>query len=340
MNRPQVSAIAVTSAGRSYSLSYFDRPGHGPTILYVHGLGCSKADFMELTSAPELQSFRLVSADHPGCGDSSYDENHSLNIDGVVELIENFVAHLQLDRFLLVGGSMGGLVALLYAERNLNKIAGFANVEGNLAPEDCMFSRTVIPHSYSHFEEVVFPRIKKELSAKAGRGFAQHLRVLEKANPRAYYDYSFQTVEYSDQGNLLERFLSLPVPKCFLYGSENRHLAYLQRLRESKCTVIEVPDANHFLFYDEPNHYAAALASFARNSVYFQLEKSPSNETNTNLLVSGAVGVVHERGRASGEDQVSRRCASGPAAPQLGLHGKQRDHRCRKAGSAGFRGYA
>jgi pimeloyl-ACP methyl ester carboxylesterase len=263
---PQVLEMTAMSAGRSYKLCYFDRPGSGPTILYIHGLGCSKADFMEMTSVPELQSFRLVCADNPGCGDSSYDENHPLNIDGVVELIENFVVQLGLNRFLLVGGSMGGLVALLYAERNPNKIAGFVNVEGNLASEDCMFSRKAIPHSYSHFEKVVFPQIKKTLSAKVGRGFAQHLRVLEKANPRAYYDYAFQIVEYSDHGNLLERFLRLPVPGCFLYGSENGHLSYLPRLRESECTVIEIPNADHFLFYDEPNYYAAALASFARNT--------------------------------------------------------------------------
>jgi len=272
---PQLSEIAAMTAGRSYTLRYFDRPGPAPTILYVHGLGCSKADFMEMTSVPELQSFRLVCADHPGCGDSSSDENHSLNIDAVVELVENFVERLRLTRFLLVGGSMGGLVALLYAERNPNRITGFVNVEGNLAPEDCMFSRLVVPHAYAHFEGVVFPQIKKALGAKAGRGFAQHIRVLERANPRAYYDYAFQTVEYSDHGNLLERFLSLPVPICFLYGSENRHLSYLQRILGSECTVMEIPNAGHFLFYDEPNYYAAALGSFARNSCLFSLRCEP-----------------------------------------------------------------
>jgi pimeloyl-ACP methyl ester carboxylesterase len=270
MNQPpRLSEMKAATEGRSYTLSYFDRTGPGPTILYVHGLGWSKADFMKVALLPELQQFRLISVDNPGCGDSSYDENHPLNIDALVELIEKFVAHLGLDRFFLVGGSMGGLVALLYAERNPKKVAGFVNVEGNLAPEDCMFSRKVISHSYSHFENVVFPQIKKALSAKVGRGFAQHLQVLKKANSRAYYDYAFQTVEYSDHGHLLQRFLNLPVPKCFLYGSENRHLSYLPRLRasewESECTVIEIPDAGHFLFYDEPNRYAAALSSFANS---------------------------------------------------------------------------
>jgi len=221
---------------------------------------------MEMTSEVELQPFRLISVDHPGCGDSPYEHNESLDIDGIVELIESFVDNLGLDHFLLVGGSMGGLIALLYAERNLNQIVGFVNVEGNLAPEDCMFSRNVIPHSYVHFKQTIFPQIKEAVLGRRGRGFEQHLRVLAKANPRAYYDYAFQTVEYSDKGNLLQRFMMLPIPKAFLYGSENRHLTYLQRLRETDCTVIEVPNANHFLFYDAPRHYAATLASLARNS--------------------------------------------------------------------------
>jgi pimeloyl-ACP methyl ester carboxylesterase len=261
----QSSKMMVATAGRPYTLHYFDRPGRGPAILYIHGLGCSKSDFMEMAAVSELQQFRLISADHPGCGDSPYDDTYALNIDGIVNLIENFVNNLELDRFLLVGGSLGGLVGLLYAERNPSRVAGFVNVEGNLAPEDCMFSRNVIPHRYPHFEKTIFPQIKQALSARKGRGFAQHLQVLAKASPRAYYDAAFQTVKYSDEGGLLERFLNLPIPKYFLHGSENRHLAYLPQLRDSDCTVIEIPNADHFLFYDAPEQYAAALASFARS---------------------------------------------------------------------------
>ena len=114
-----------------------------------------------------------------------------------------------------------------------------------------------------------------------------HLQVLEKANPRAYYDYYFQIVEYSDRGNLPDRFLNLPAPKCFLYGSQNRHLSYLQRLRESECAVVEIPNANHFLFYHQPNHCASALASLAQNSSSFP------NPGNANL----PIGVFNIRPR-------------------------------------------
>jgi len=51
-----------------------------------------------VASLPELQSFRLVSADNPGRGVSPYDGNHPLNIDGVVEPMESLVTHLGLNR--------------------------------------------------------------------------------------------------------------------------------------------------------------------------------------------------------------------------------------------------
>lgn len=259
--------VDIDLRGQARRLRYFDRPGSEGTMLYVHGLGCSKADFLGMTREACLKPYRLVSYDQPGCGESRYDPAHPLNIDGLVELLDGFVTAMGLSDFLLVAGSMGGLVALLYAERHFSKLAGFVNVEGNLAPEDCMFSARVAPHDYAHFERAIFPQIKAELAApRKVPGAVQHLEVLRQADPRAFYDYSPQTVSYSHDGNLLERFLSLPVPRYFLYGSENRHLSYLPRLRRSDCKVIEIPNADHFLFYSNPGSYAAALAQAAETA--------------------------------------------------------------------------
>jgi pimeloyl-ACP methyl ester carboxylesterase len=105
-NWPQLSPLTATTARRSYTPSYSGRPSSAPAKLYVHGLGCSKADFMEMASLPGLPTFPPVSADNPGCGDSPHDDNQPLNINGVVELMESFVAHLGLNRFLLVEGSI------------------------------------------------------------------------------------------------------------------------------------------------------------------------------------------------------------------------------------------
>jgi pimeloyl-ACP methyl ester carboxylesterase len=68
----------------------------------------------------------------------------------------------------------------------------------------------------------------------------------------AYHAYSFETVKESDAGGLLEEFLSLRMPKLFLYGEQNQALSYLPRLRGSDVDVVEIPAAAHFFFYDNP----------------------------------------------------------------------------------------
>src|SRR5690349_2852337 len=115
-NEMKDQQITVNACGRQFQINYFDKPGTEDTILYVHGLGCASDDFIEMTEQPALQGCRLLSYDQPGCGSSPYDVNHPLNIDCLVEVMEGFVSAMELDQFLLVGGSMGGLIGLLYAE--------------------------------------------------------------------------------------------------------------------------------------------------------------------------------------------------------------------------------
>lgn len=79
-------------------------------------------------------------------------------------------------------------------------------------------------------------------------------------DPRAFFDNCPQLVEYSDHHHLLERFLGLPMPRYFMYGSENRHLSYLPELRASDCMLLEIQNANHFPFYDSPAAFAQILA--------------------------------------------------------------------------------
>jgi pimeloyl-ACP methyl ester carboxylesterase len=244
-------------------ISYFDRAGGSTPILFLHGLGNAASNFDALLANRSLAQHRLVALDFPGCGTSPYPSNQHQTIDDLVDLVDGFVARLQLPKFLLVGASMGGLVGLLYAERRPDQLVGFVCVEGNLAPEDCMFSRLVVPHTYEHFRDIIFPQIKASLRTTGEVGAAEHLKVLETANPRAYYDYSFQTVDYSDNGELLNRFLTLPVTKHFVYGSRNRHLSYLPVLRDSSCRLTEIENAGHFLFYDAPDAFAECVGMAA-----------------------------------------------------------------------------
>ena len=53
-------------------LRYGPENSDGKTILYLHGLGCSKDDFAPAAEVKELEHFTLAAFDFPGCGNSSY----------------------------------------------------------------------------------------------------------------------------------------------------------------------------------------------------------------------------------------------------------------------------
>ena len=244
-------------------IGYFIRRGRKDAVIYLHGLGCSKNDFLEAVSRAELKEYTLIAFDFPGCGDSPYPDDLHLEMDDLVEITHLVVSALPVDDFVIIGHSMGGLVALLFVERYGEHVKGFINVEGNLAPEDCFFSREVAQHSFTHFTTAAFKEIKHRLAQSKNKGFQKYAETLEtSASEKAFFDCCPSLVDYSEHGNLIQRFIALKIPKMFVYGSENRTLSYFTTLRESGCELVEIPRSIHFPGYDNPQAFYQAIAEF------------------------------------------------------------------------------
>ena len=249
--------------GRPYEFRYLDRPGTGPTIVFLHGLGCGKEDCLPWAQRDPMISYRVLAPDFPGCSGSPYSHNAALRMTDLVGQVQFFAETLELRGAVIVGHSMGGLIGLLLCALCPSDYQGFVNVEGNLAPEDCMFSRRAASGDFDKFESELFSELRKELASASGPGFARYRATLDSGtSARAYYDYARDLVAYSDSGTLIEQFLALPMAKAFVFGSENAHLTYLPRLRASLGSVIEIAGANHFSFHDKPDAFAAAVAEF------------------------------------------------------------------------------
>jgi len=267
INRPLVimetKRLEIIYRDQPLQIEYFIRPGRKGTILYLHGLGCSKNDFLRATSTDELQAYTLVAFDFPGCGNSSYPDNIVFGIDDLVEITNIFVSKLSLGDLVVIGHSMGGLVALLYIQRYGEHIKGFINVEGNLASQDCFFSREIIKYSFVELKEMVFQDFVQKLSRSENRGFQKYVDTLEKySSPKAFFDYCPSLVSYSDNENLIQRFTGLKIPIIFIYGSENNLLSHIPLLKNKGCEVAEIANSNHFPFYDNPQDYYRVISNF------------------------------------------------------------------------------
>ncbi|HZD05058.1 MAG TPA: alpha/beta hydrolase, partial [Longimicrobiales bacterium] len=84
---PGPCVLDVEHRGHPLSVAYLHRPGEGEALLYFHGLGCSKEDFIGAWSVPGWRDHTLVAFDAPGCGATrGHRPGLPLGVDDVVEV--------------------------------------------------------------------------------------------------------------------------------------------------------------------------------------------------------------------------------------------------------------
>jgi pimeloyl-ACP methyl ester carboxylesterase len=110
-------------AGPTGSLAVDDGGRGGLPVVFVHSLAGSSAHW-----AAQLQhlrpSRRAVALDLRGHGQSEAPRNGDYTIKGISGDIGAVVDSLKLDRFVLIGHSLGGGVALVYAGAHPERVAG------------------------------------------------------------------------------------------------------------------------------------------------------------------------------------------------------------------------
>ncbi len=259
---PVLKTVNVESSGTLSQLSCFHRIGERSAVVCLHGFGSTKEDYTDLALHPAFSGRDLFVYDAPGCGRSVCDKPELISIPLLVEVVEQALAQMQIQRCHLVGHSMGGLTALQFATANPERILSFTNIEGNLAPEDCFLSRQVFDHPAANSQDFLdaFAARVQETQEWSSRLYATSLRV--KVHADAVAPIFRSMVELSDHMPLLETFVDAPFPKLFVYGEQNRELSYLEHLSRSGIELAEIPFAGHFPMYSNPQELWSRLGQF------------------------------------------------------------------------------
>ena len=94
------------------SIHYFDM-GSGPVVVLLHGLGSRKDDWLPVLE-PMAQKYRLLVPDQIGFGKSDK-PLPDYSIQTYVDFLNEFLRQLKVEKASLVGESLGGWIAGLYA---------------------------------------------------------------------------------------------------------------------------------------------------------------------------------------------------------------------------------
>lgn len=104
---------------------HFTRLGRGPTLLLLHGIGASTFVWRENVGALS-KHFTTICVDLAGFGYSDKKETDPYTLEWQVSLIRGLIERLKIEKFGLIGSSMGGVIALRIAELLPDQVNGLA----------------------------------------------------------------------------------------------------------------------------------------------------------------------------------------------------------------------
>jgi pimeloyl-ACP methyl ester carboxylesterase len=251
-----------------------------PTLVLVHGSRLHAHDWNDVCRRFS-DRFRIVAVDQRGHGDSAWCEQQNYALEDFYQDLRAVVAERGLERFTLIGHSLGGRVSMLYAERHPERIERLVLVDiaagrpTNL-PADADLSRiaeTPPPRDFeSHAEacdylaQIMFraPRHMIEESVRHG------MRRLDAGRYTWKYDPALlrRTRGAAPAVDLWETVRRIGAPTLLQYGAVSQVVneALAQRMASTMpdCRIERIENAGHALFTDQPDAFAASVGRFVQ----------------------------------------------------------------------------
>ncbi len=231
-----------------------------PSIVWIHGLGEWSVSFDAITRHPRLAAFAHVLVDMPGYGRTPASIVHD-----TVQAHADHLARWLADRppAILVGHSMGGVIATLVAERS--PVRAVVNVDGNLTLGDCTFSARAAGYSLDDFRAHGFAQMRAAIYARGATepALAGYHAAMVAAHADTLWANAKDLVRISTAGDLAPRFAALSCPHLFIAGVPRGICAESRaRLDAVGARWIGIEPAGHWPFIDQSDAFAAAVAEF------------------------------------------------------------------------------
>jgi pimeloyl-ACP methyl ester carboxylesterase len=252
--------------GTEVRLRCVSREGEGLPLVFLHGFGSTKEDYADVAHHPAFAGKPFFAYDAPGCGESYCADLSKVSIPFLVETALAALAGQGIERFHLIGHSMGGLTSLMLAHGAPDRVVSFTDIEGNVAPEDCFLSRQIFVHPQEDPTLFLEDFIARNWAAPYYSSPLYATSVRHKVRAEAVRGIFESMVDLSDHGDLMNKFLGLPFPRMFMYGEQNNTLTYLPHLAANGVELAEIPFSGHFPMYSNAPEMWRRIADFQRRA--------------------------------------------------------------------------
>ena len=234
--------------------------GEAP-LLWIHGLGESGLCFEAIIAHPRLQGRRHLVPDLPGYGRST-PKTPSQSFAAVADHLAAWLAARGEEPAVVIGHSLGGVLALVLAERHPSRVARVVDVDGNKSPGDCVYSGRALAWSAEEFARSGFDALCAEVAATApGDPAVQgYLRSLAMTDAATFRCHAAELVALSETDGLARRLAALAVPAHYIAGVPGGAApASIQRLAAAGVEPLQVAPSGHWPYIDQPDMFTEFL---------------------------------------------------------------------------------
>ncbi|WP_322796774.1 alpha/beta hydrolase [Tepidiforma sp.] len=268
---------SVTVNGLKLAYQEWGSPS-APPIVMLHGFGVSGHMFDEF--AERMQDrYRLLALDQRGHGDSDWSEEGDYSRDAFVEDLEGFRKALGLERFILIGHSMGGLNAVAYVNRYPGHATALVLVD--VGPEAAKegvdnivrFTRGPDELEFEEFVQLAHRFNPRRTLENIRERMRHRLKPTEGGKWTWKFDRRFRQPESGlivgsqlSTDELWQQFRNITIPTLLVRGAESD---VLSREVAERCVqempaarLVTIPGAGHSVPGDNPDAFTEAVATF------------------------------------------------------------------------------
>jgi esterase len=269
-------------AGKLHFVSYSDTTTNKPLLLFLHGMTCHAHYWDEIAPA-FADDLAVYALDFRGHGDSFHVKAAEGDIfytfAGYVQDVAGWISQLnpQGQTVTLVGHSLGGYVALLYASRNpagLSKIVA-CDVKSNSTPAEHEGGKRAGAKPQPAFNSI--EEVAARLKATMPDGSASEVTLLNIArygsvqNADGTYSLKydrklldFEPIEPFKFVNLVEKATLVVNGERSPIMNREQARALAQAMPNAKA--VEVANAGHHIFLDNPAEFVKVLKGYILES--------------------------------------------------------------------------
>jgi len=227
-----VQMLQFEQEGRPLRMAYMDvkpEAPNGQAIVLLHGKNFGADYWANTLKAMSGYGYRVIAPDQIGFGKSSKPEmryTFAMLADNTARLLD----HLRLSRVVVIGNSMGGMLAVHFARKYPERVSalvlenplGLENYAPSIPPQETAnlvrLEMAQTPASYRNFVKSYFPAWKPEFE----RFVEQFARVQLSGDYPRFAQVSALTYQMIYEGPIYNELPQLKVPTLLVIGQNDR----------------------------------------------------------------------------------------------------------------------